>query len=440
MKRRAFLGLGSISIGFGTLYGTGAFSSQVVSRGANIDVMGDEKALLGLHGFDSSVIYDEPHEVTVTNSTESTLDDNTVESTGDLRFRDLGTSDSSSNFTVSSLAPGESYTFEVVTGPQQTGEVTDNITLAFSNDGGISIVADRKITVRFDAGGQLVYAISGQINVYDAVNDNLITPAQTQDAEVVGANAVDIVDDSNADLPYLDNNSDIYATWAGASSDQAILTKNNLNLKKSKTRLSTGRWPPAENLSGDLILSADKNSKTIIGIDADGSTEELYEPENGCGGIAGSRDIDADGDLEIVFVDGSQQLRYLEQTGSGLTTQKIENASVGSNNSTGFGPPVEFDNGIEIPFIDGSNNPALVDYEGNKTVLNGTGPAKKAAVAPVDIDGDDEFEFMFLGVDEGKIRYIDDVGGTNTIKTLQINGSAVTPDEKIGLNSGARSD
>ena len=111
---------------------------------------------------------------------------------------------------------------------------------------------------------------------------------------------------------------------------------------------------------------------------------------------------------------------------------------MGSNNGSGIGPPADFDgDGVpRVPFIDGSQNPTLITSDGVKTRLNRNGVAKKAGVAPVDIDADGDLELLFFGNDEGKIQYVDDVLGSNTIETLKVEGSTVSPEEKIGLGFG----
>jgi hypothetical protein len=424
------------------LQASGAFSTADVFRPSDLVSSDDNDALLGLDGFDSSQVYQEPHQVTVTNLTESTLTSNEAKSAADdLKFRDKGASGSSSGSYSfgTTLAPGESYTFEVVTSGDETGKVSDMITLSLSGSDGVSVETERSITVQFNAGGQLVYAINGDLRIYDAVNDVENDPPNSADADIIGANAANIVAGSDADVPYLTkggkNSSKVFATWVGATNDEKIDKGKKPKLKKQKTRLALRPWPyGSTDGDGDLVLAVDNNTSKIIGVASNGDTETIASPPNGAGGVAGVKDIDGDGNVELVFVDSSQQMRYLEGGGA---TFKIPNAGVGSNNSTGFGSPVDFGRGkIEIPFIDGSNNPAIVDYQGTKTILNSSGIAKKAAIAPVDIDGDGAFEFMFLGNSSGNIKYIDDVGGSNTVKTLQINGSPVSPDEKTGLNSG----
>ena len=438
--RRAVLLLASGVGGLAWLHGSGAFSSAEVDRASTVSAASDDNALLKLTGFDESAVYEEPHLVTVENQTGSVLDGtNNATSTGELELREENSNQSSDTYSIGSLEPGENESFEIVTSSNRSGEVTDTITLSLSGSE-LSFDADRTLTVEFNAaGGQLVYSDNGQLTVYDAAKDEVLTPPQTpSDVEIIGPIAVDILDDGDANIPYLDNNQ-IYATAVGATDDTTIFDDNKPDLKNQKTRLAVGRWPPANELSGDIILSANQNASDIIGVDVERkhgttevTTEVLAEPEDGADGIAGAVDFDGDGEVEIVFADSSQQMRYLEQDEN---VEKIENGGVGSNNSTGFGPPADFGNGIEVPFIDGSNNPAVVDSRGNKTVLDQTGPARKATVAPVDIDGDDEFEFMFIGEDNGNIKYVDNVRDTNDIKTLQINGNTVSPVEKVGLNS-----
>lgn len=432
-------------------------------RAVDASTADDQNALLGLSGFKENPgsIYKEPHEVEVTNRTDSQLTDNRVRSdinggNGDLEFRDVGASNSTTDKALGSLSPSESDTFEIVTAPDESGEVTDTVTLEYASPGDVSITVVRDITVKFKAAAQLVYAVDtntqkGDIRVYDAVNNVLNKPPQSEKADVIGANAADILSGSDADIPFASKKSkDVHATWVNASSDKKLGKGTEHILKKQKTRLALRPWPPSS-LSGPLVLAAN-NASQIVGIDGNGNTDIIADPPNDCDGVAGVKDIDGDGKLELVFVDSSQQIRYLEQDG---TTEKVENGGVGSNNSTGFGSPAVFpgspdsntsSNLPEIPYIDGSNNVALVTHGGTKTILK-NGGAKKAAIAPIDIDGDGDLEFAFLSSndddDDGKIKYVDNIRGetdsnstSNETKILQVNGSPVKPLEKVGLNSG----
>jgi hypothetical protein len=432
------------------LRSSGAFSSADVPRPSELASSGDDNALLGLDGLGSKV-YSSPHTVTVTNFTDSPLNDNEVTSLSrKFRFREPGTSNNSKSLTIDTLGSGKSDSFEVVTGPNDSGNVTDTISLELSGPDEIDIEVERNLTVNAKSGGQLVYAVNkGDIRVYDAVNDAEQDPPEFTPsgnnpkpikADIIGANAANIKGDDNADIPYLNKSENsVYTTDVGGGTYE-IPKGNKPKLKKQKTRVALRKWPPAslpqdpENPE-NLLLFADNNASKIIAIDSDGNDEVIANPSNGCGGVAGVADIDCDGEDEMVFVDSSQQMRYLNQDG---TTTKIQNGGVGSNNSTGFGPPADLDGDgiIEIPFIDGSQNPAIVTAGGKKTLLDSSGIAKKAAITPVDIDDDGELEFAFLGNSSGEIKYIEDIGETNTVKTLTVNGSSVIPLTKVGLNSG----
>jgi len=455
LTRRRLLLLAGAGLAGAGVTGTGAFESVTGDRVTNVSTAGDQNALLGLSGFKENPdsVYKEPQEVTVTNQTESALTDNRVRSdinggNGYLEFRDIGGSNSTTNKALGDLSTSESDSFEIVTAPDESGEVTDTVTLEYAAPGDISITVVRDITVKFKSAAQLVYAVNadtqkGDMRVYDAVNDVLNKPPQSVKADAIGAKAADFVGDRNADIAFVSRgDDDVYATWEGASGDVALDKGTNPSLKKQKTRLALRPWP-SSSLSGPLVLAVNSNASNIVGIDGNGDTDTIATPSNGCGGVAGVKDIDGDGNLELVFVDGSDQIRYLEQDG---TTTEVKNGGVGANNSTGFGSPAVFSGGTssnlpEIPYIDGSNSVKLVTYDGTDTLL-ASGVAKKAGLAPIDIDGDGDLELAFLGSSNGKIKYVDNIRGetnstspSNEIKTLQVNGSSVVPLERVGLNS-----
>jgi len=256
------LGAASGLVAVGGAATTGAFSSVEADRGVGISTASDATALLGLSGFDGSQTYQEPHEVTITNKSSITFaassdQEASVPSSSDLRLRNTGTNNNTTALSIPTLDPNESFSFEIVTAPSASGVQTDTVTLSTSGSG-LSIEAPRDISIEFDSGGQLVYATgSGQLKIYDAVNDQVITPATSpNNIRVAGANAVDTVnnppEDSNADIPYIASNGNLYATDTGADTDRTIYTGNQPKLKKQKTRLSIGRWPPAASVSGDV--------------------------------------------------------------------------------------------------------------------------------------------------------------------------------------------
>ena len=353
------------------------------------------------------------------------------------------------NFSTSqiNLASGENREISVSTTSTETGEVSDFLRfVATSLEYGTNIEATRRLTLKSESAGAdrglLIYAVktsqsNGDIRVYNPATDTVSNPPQSRPASALGDTA-DIVGDSAVDIPYLtkQGKNRVYATTVGESSDTQIPKQNSAKPKidpNKPTRIAVGEWQPAD-LSGKLIL-AESNQGNIAGIDADGNAEVIARPGNGCSAVMGVADVDDDGSDEIIFFDGSQEIRYLNQDDS---TEKVPTGGVGSNNGSGIGPPADFDgDGVpRVPFIDGSQNPTLITSDGVKTRLNKNGVAKKAGVAPVDIDADGDLELLFFGNDEGKVQYVDDVLGSNTIETLKVEGSTISPEEKIGLGFG----
>ena len=459
-RRRVLTGLGVGLITAGVSE-TGAFESAEAPRTSTVQVAGDENAILKLQGFKESETYDSAHEVTVTNDTGTTLSgdpDNTVSSdAGKLEFRPDSTKSSSQTLKLDELSkdgPEESQTFEIVTASGYTGDVSDDVTLSYAEPDEISIEVTRNIAVSFKSSGRLIYAINNDVRVYDAVQDKELSPPNSTNAGVIGGSAADFTAGSNADIAFAPTSNGMYSTEVGADSENEIKggSPSDHDIKKNNTRFALAEWPgiDGENNTGVepneyVIVYANSNKDGLFAMDADGNTEEIVSLSNkealGASGVA---DIDDDSKKEMVFLDGSQQLRYLNQNGS---TTKIKNGKVGSNNSAGFGPPASFKefSNVQVPFIDGSSQPSLVDYNGNKTTL-ASDVAKKAACAPVDVDNDGKLEFVFIGPgDNGTITYVDDVGGDNNVKELKIGegvdgGTDVTrtPDVSAGLNSGTR--
>jgi hypothetical protein len=453
-RRRVITGLGVGLVAVGVSE-TGAFESAEAPRTSTIQVVDDKNAILALQKFKESETYDSPHEVTVTNDTGTTLSDNTVSSAnGKLEFQTYSKGPSST-LTLPELSDGESGTFEIVTASGYTGDVSDNVTLSYAEPNEISIEVTRNITVSSNPPGGLVYAVNNDVRVYDAVEDEELDPPNSTNADVIGSSAADFTAGDNADIAFASTNKNgMYSTEVGAASENEIKGESpNHGILKQKTRFALAKWPGIDDSNGTgvkpdeyVIVYADSNEGGLYAMDADGNTEEIESLGEGTVGAAGVADIDNDGEKEMVFLDGSKKFRYLNQDG---TTSKMGDIQVGSNNSTGFGPPASFENfsNVQVPFIDGSTQPSLVYYKGNTTTLAGE-VAKKATCAPFDVDNDGKLEVVFIGSDDSydeNIAYIDDVGGSSNDKELVIgdgvnggNNVTRTPDVSAGLNSGTR--
>ena len=454
-RRRVLAGLGVGLVAAGVSE-TGAFESAEAPRASTIQVADDENAILALQGFKESEAYEEPHKVTVINDTGTSLSgdpDNTVSSANEkLEFRSDSTESSSQTLKLDGLSKDgseESQTFEIVAANGYSGDVSDDVTLSYAKPDEISIEVTRNVTVSSNSPGGLVYAIGGDVRVYDAVEDEELDPPNPTDADIIGASAADFTAGDSPDIAFAPGKEGMYSTEVDATSENTIrsTSPSDHGILKQKTRFALAKWPGIDDSddtgveSNEHVIVYASKSEDIFAMDADGNTEKIVSPSDGAAGAAGVADIDDDNKKEMVFLDSSQQLRYLNQDGS---TSKIANGGVGSSSSTGFGPPASFKefSNVQVPFIDGSSVPSLVDYEGNKTTLASN--AKKAACAPFDVDDDGKLEFVFID-SGGYIAYVDDVGGSNTVEKLEIGdgvdgGTDVTraPDVSAGLNSGPR--
>lgn len=354
--------------------------------------------------------------------------------------------------------PGDNIGIEVLTAARQTGTVTDTVvfTLQSSTDG-LTAEVTREIALQFDASGQLVYGVEDNILVYGGQNKTVLSPPEEGTIDSIGSIVADITGDENADIAYVSGDA-LDFTQVNPSSnfpvsvDPADFDQPAPN--KEKTRVAAGdleNWATrSDSELGDAVaLYADSGANSIYAAesDANGSSqtvEQLVDTSNAgsAGGVVGIEDIDADESDELVYLNSSQQLNFIKQIdtsefsspsewvgtqenyskvletykdGNGNFTNTIDgivygkaklgNASVGSNNNVGVSAAGTFTtdkNSVkQIPFVDGSNNLAFINHKNEKTVINSNieeaSVAKKAALAPVDIDNDNITELFFIG-------------------------------------------
>jgi hypothetical protein len=225
----------------------------------------------------------------------------------------------------------------------------------------------------------------------------------------------------------------------------------------NKTRVAAGDlsdWPldTDSNLSGVAALFTDDPTEKLYAAQPNTPTspqavEVIADTSNvgGAAGVTGIEDIDADGRGELVYLDSSQQLNFIEQidttefsspsdwvnsqsnyeqvlpqykdgndgftnddewqTVSNIAFGKatLGNASVGSNKNIGISPPGNYSNDSKeyIGFVDNSSNLAFIDHTDTKTTVNknldAPSVALKAAIAPVDVTTNDTTELLFIG-------------------------------------------
>ena len=246
--------------------------------------------------------------------------------------------------------------------------------------------------------------------------------------DALGPPRTDLTGDGSNDLPYVEGGNLKIIDSAG-NTKTLVSDGAPSNPDTDKTLLAVGTWQG----SSKSVFYVNENHNEIWRVDSSGSTAKVATPSNGANAVMGTGDIDGDGTEELLFADGSQQVRYLE---SGGTTKKLNGGGAGSNNGIGVGQPPDFDadGTVRVVVVDGSNNVKIVgDAEPDLTFTSTN--AKKAPVTSADVDDDGNLEIVYVGT-SGYLKYVDHPLGSPTIRTLtDNNGDKISGDGKLGVTS-----
>ncbi|MFB6303930.1 MAG: hypothetical protein ABEH47_02090 [Haloferacaceae archaeon] len=301
---------------------------------------------------------------------------------------------------------GKSVTFDVdVSGDGISGSAVRSVDIASGCSEGVVYAVPSSRDLRTIRNGS-------DPTAYDVTGVQVTTP-QSADLDGDGSVEVGFVNSSTGDVHAVDRAN--ATTLLLNASDAAVAAE------PSKSRMAVGTWGGSE----PSVLFVDDGESSIYRVDDD-EYVHIVDASNGASAVVGVVDVDGDGAEEIVFVDGSAQLRYVQEDGS--TIQKISNGGVGSNNGVGAGRPADFDGDgtVRVPFVDGSNQLSLVTHDGNKTVVTNGGNAvtmDKAPLAAFDWDGDGRPEIV--GLDGGVLHVVDGIGGDVTVTKVTRDGSGV---------------
>jgi hypothetical protein len=253
-----------------------------------------------------------------------------------------------------------------------------------------------------------------------------------ENVDALGPSDEDFTGDESNELPYV-KNGNLKIVDSDGNTDTLVDSSSSNNPSYDdtpKTLMAVGTW----NGSDTSVFYTDKDSETIYRVDGNKKITKVAEPDDGASAVMGTGDIDGDDDTELLFADGSQQVRYLEQDG---TTKKLDGGGAGQDNGVGVGQPPDFDGDgtVRTVIVDGSSNVKIVgEAEPDKTFTNPS--AKKAPVTATDVDNDDELEIVYVGADNGKIKYIDDPLNDDKIKYLNDeDGNRINAGDELGVVS-----
>jgi PKD repeat protein len=275
-------------------------------------------------------------------------------------------------------------------------------------------------TIVFNDGG--VKAIAG-----NGSNVSLIGVSGSPKA--LGPPEADLTGNGSVDLPYIKGSSLKIIDSAG--NIKTLVGGGNSKPSNQNSLLAVGQWNG--NKTSVFYIGKDKSEDTIYRVNNGGSVTVVARPGNGADAVMGTGDIDGDDTAELLFVDGSQQVRYLEPNGN---IGKLTGGDVGSSSGLGAGQPSDFDN-------DGTVRAVIVDGSANVKIVGGAEPditftstnAKKAPVTTADVDGDSDLEIVYVG-SNGNLRYVDDPLGSPTTEFLtDDDGNRISASNKVGVVS-----
>jgi flagellar protein FlaF len=248
-------------------------------------------------------------------------------------------------------------------------------------------------------------------------------------ATAVGPPKSDFVAGGVKEVPSVRSEGDVVVTTA--TGDRTVLASG---AKTEFTRLSAGRWQG----SNSSVFYVESGTRDILRVTSDGTTTPIEANSDiEAEGIAGLGDVDDDGADELVYGGNgpggtSNSVVYVDDDGTVLGTQ----AGYGTNNGIGLGEPADFDGDgtSRVPYVDGSNDIRLVDDNGRTTKLVGGGVAAKTPMATGNFDGDDPVEIYFVGADNDDLLILDNVTVDNTVRTVtDSQGTSAAADNDAGV-------
>ena len=216
--------------------------------------------------------------------------------------------------------------------------------------------------------------------------------------------------DPDGDLKVIDREGEVFTLASGLDTVSTMIGTGALDGEKSHVFYTD----PSDSYNIKKVRAGESPETVSSGISANG--------------VLGTGDFTGDGSNEVIFLGTSDTIKYLEDG----TSESTGFSSFGSNNNKGLGQPVDINGSgqARVPYVTGSKNLALLDYQGNKYKLNSSyGVAEKTRLTAIDWKGDEKKELIHQDSSTGEITYMYYNGTAGYI------GEGVSADEGAGLAS-----
>jgi len=348
-----------------------------------------------------------------------------VTNTGDLQgtqtlnLTDSGFNDTKRDAVDVTLDAGESNTTVTLNWTTSNGDAGNGTVTVSSEDGNDTAL----VTVNSALNNESVVVYEGLTAVEgDGGRTTKLAPSGVS---AVGPPDADLDGDGLTELPYVDGDGNLRYTNATDATTELVSSSAAESPGTTATILATGTW----NGSEPSVFYANEDSDTIYRVTADGTVTKFNEPGNGAQGVIGTGDIDGDGSKELLFVDGSQSIRYIDDDG---TSTNLQNANAGSNSGgIGAGAVVTLNGTTWVVFVDGSNQVALATNDGGNQKQTVTAGAAKFSPTAADVDGDGTVELVYVESGTQAVRYVNDPLGTlpSTEYLNDADGSIITTNQ-----------
>ena len=278
------------------------------------------------------------------------------------------------------------------------------------------VTVDRLIQVDAPTGtGELVYVRdsnsgNGQGNQKLMRHDGK-APQEIHSAsqiEALGSSGVDFDGDDQSEIPYVDNGK-IEIVDASGDTEEIANPNGPQEPRTQKTKLSAAKWRGQKS-----ALYVGENKKIYRVTPNNGPEPELVaNPDNSANAVLGTGDIDGDGDSELMFADGSQHVRYIEQDdGTSGVYAPLPNGGAGSNEGIGAGTVVNTGGkAAAAVFVDGEQDIRVVNDNGKNYTIevsnNSSTKAEKSSPTVADIDGDNTLEVVYIAAESHEVKHVD---------------------------------